>query len=593
MRKVKFAVFAFVFFVFAFGANADVLGQGQRFFISPQYDGQSRTWVNATLRYVSEKVYFYVENDYWNSISEAVRSQNLSQIEDLAREFDTRIYPIETGFFGSEPNPGIDNDPRITVLLTPLIEHAGGYFDTTNEQSVAEVPNSNQREIIYINTNSLADKNKIYTFLDHEFQHLISFNQKEKLRGVSDDIWLNELRSEYASTLLGYNEIYEGSHLQRRIGALLGDPSDSLTEWKNLTADYGQIGLFGEYIAEHFSPQVIADTLKNKSAGFNSLAESLTANGYPGTFLDIYRDWLIANFLNDSVLDPKFSYSRSDLGGLHVSATQTITELGDNTVLAISDSIKDWQGRWYDISQLQSGAKNVLKIDFNSPSLASFYISYLVFGTDGKYLAYDFNPTPSSNALYIPNIGSDAGRIVLMPIKKDKLAGFSSNEPTIPFTISFERVASVPLAAAAPNPILTPISSVAVNNSQLEPGTYNLKPSFSGGSLLRARGDSKVYVINGSWRRHIINSRIFGFYPGLGFEKVTEVEPEVLYQYRESNLIRPDGSQRVYEVDPRGVRHWLNISGEQFTSSGRSWEAIFMVNSSELNYYSLGQSILK
>ena len=98
-------------------------------------------------------------------------------------------------------------------------------------------------------------------------------------------------------------------------------------------------------------------------------------------------------------------------------------------------------------------------------------------------------------------------------------------------------------------------------------------------------------MIKGNWRRHIINSRIFGFYPGLGFEKVTEVEPAVINQYQESSLVRYAGSQRVYSIDAAGQRQWLNMSGEQFAASGRSWDAIFTVNSNELNYYRLGQSI--
>src|SRR3989338_9318425 len=134
MKNIKFFVTPiFIFFIFTLGANADTLGQGQLFFISPQYDHESRVTVNATLRYVSDNAYFYVENDYWTSISEIVRSQTLSQIAALAQEFDSRIYPIETQFFGSEPNPGIDNDPRIMILLTPLVEKAGGYYDTTNQ----------------------------------------------------------------------------------------------------------------------------------------------------------------------------------------------------------------------------------------------------------------------------------------------------------------------------------------------------------------------------------------------------------------------------------------------------------------------------
>lgn len=588
----------FVFFVFVFGASADTLGQNQRFFISLQYDAQSRAAVNATLRYVSERAYFYVTDDYWDSASAVARSQAIDQIKLLAQEFDARTYPIETQFFGAEPNPGIDGDSRITILLAPLIQNAGGYFDTTNQYPSAEVSNSNQREMIYLNVNELASTNKMFAFLAHEFQHLISFNQKENLRRVSDDIWLNELRSEYAVTLLGYNNVFEGSHLQRRVRAFLSDSYDSLTEWKNLPVDYGQIGLFGEYIAEHYSPQVIADTLKNNLAGISSINESLARNNFSENFDDIYRNWLIAGFLNNTAANSKFGYTRNELRNQNIIPTKVFNNLGENTTYAIADSIKDWQGRWYDISQLAAGQKNVLKIVFNSQSLASFDISYIIFKSDGSFFTNVFNPLPGSNIFYVPDMGSEASRIIFMPIKRDKLSGFSANEIPIPLTISMERVETLPenavLPSPLPSPTLAPIVAASDSGSQLYPEPYTLNPSLPDGSLIRARGDFKVYVVKGNWRRHIVSPKIFGFYPGLlGFDKVQEIEPSVLAQYQESNLIRYADSKRVYAVNENGARQWLNMSGGQFSASGRSWDAIFTINSRELNYYPLGQPIPK
>ena len=608
MDKIKLFIFlVFASFVLAFGANADTLGQGQQFFISSQYDAQSRSAVNATLRQVSEYAYFYIADEYWNGISASSRNQALNQVDSLAREFDQRIYPTEVQFFGSEPNPGIDGDPRVIILLVPLIENAGGYFDTANQYSRVEVPSSNQREMIYLNVNQLADQSKMFAFLAHEFQHLISFNQKENLRNVSDDIWLNELRSEYAPTLLGYNDIYEGSHLKRRADALIENPSDSLTEWKNLSADYGQIGMFGEYIAERWSPQVIADTLKNKSIGFNSLAESLVSNGFGDTFLDIFRNWLIANFLNDTSTDIRLGYSKTSLAGIHVPPTRVINNLGEGITSVVSDSIKDWQGKWYDISQLAAGQKNILKINFSSPSLTSFYISYLVFKPDGRYQVYAFNPTPGFETLYIPSIGTDVNRVVLMPIKKDKFSGFSANETPVQLTISFERSYSTLPVTAILHPVATPTPAIPTTGYSLpaspklqrgEPATH-----YPDGSLIRVRGGYKVYVISakggsasggkGLWRRHIISPKIFNFYPGLGFNKVLEVDPSVLDQYQESDLIRYADGQRVYAIDVLGTRRWLNMSGDQFIASGRVWDSIFEVNLPELTFYSTGVNIIK
>ncbi|MBI2063908.1 MAG: hypothetical protein HYT65_02855 [Candidatus Yanofskybacteria bacterium] len=591
MKQLKQYFFAILFLlVFAMSANADTLDQSQQFFISSQYDAQSRTMITATLIYISNRAYFYAADDYWNGANASVREQIIDQIKLLAQEFDSRIYPIETQFFGSEPNPGIDGDQRITILLTPLIQNAGGYFDTANQYPIAEVRDSNQREMIYLNIKEIASLNKMFAFLAHEFQHLISFNQKENLRRVSDDIWLNELRSEYAVTLLGYNNVFDDSHLERRVNALQNDPADSLTEWKNLSADYGQIGLLGEYIAEHWSPQVIADTLKNNLKSIPSLNDALARNGFSDTFADVYRNWLIANFLNDPSSNNRFSYANKGLNDFHVNSTRTINGLSDGAPLTIADTIKDWQGRWYDIS-FAPGRSNILKIALDSPSLTSFFVSYVVFGADGAYNVYSFNPAPGSNMIYIPGIGADVKRVVIMPVKKDKLSGFSANETPIMLSTSFERVESAPDNAFLPSPLVIPLASI--NNSTLETSNYKLETNLPDGSLVRARGDFKVYIIKGKWRRHITDSKIFNFYSGLGFDRVTEVDASVLEQYQVSELVRYAGDQKVYAVNENSMRQWLNMAPQQFSASGRAWDSIFEINLRELQFYKVGSNITR
>ena len=172
-----------------------------------------------------------------------------------------------------------------------------------------------------------------------------------------------------------------------------------------------------------------------------------------------------------------------------------------------------------------------------------------------------------------------------MPIKKDKISGFTSDEVAIPLALSVERTGAIPQEATAiptPSPsLLTPMIS-AVN--------FPL-PNIPDGSLIRADGDYKVYVVNGSWRRHIVSSKIFSFYPQFGFDKVKIVSPSVLAQYRESDLIRYQAGTKVYDVDESGEKHWLDISAGQFSASGRAWDSIFAINLSELNFYKQGAEI--
>lgn len=605
MASVKFSLdsrrtgyyLAILFFVLIFAllamslsslpANADTLNQGQQFFISSQYDAQARTSVTATLRKISNRAYFYAEDNYWNSVSQNMQNQISDQISALAQELDNRIYPAETQFFGSLRSAGVNGDSRITILLSPLIENAGGYYDTTNEYLKNQASNSNEREMIYLNIGQLNDQRRMNSFLAHEFQHLISFNQKEILNNVSDDVWLNELRSEYAVALLGYNDDFSGSNLERRLQSFINNSSDGLAEWKNLPADYGQVALFGEYLAEHWPASVIADTLKNNLIGVSSLNEALAKNGSAASFNNVFSDWLIANFLNDASINPKFGYTRDGLKNFHVAPNKTFLNLSDDITMVTSDSIKDWQGRWYDVSQFAPGQNGFLKIKFSSPSVTSFYIPYIIFKTDGSRIPSVFNPAYNSDTLYLGEIGKDLNRMVFMPIKKDKISGFGQEEVPISLTISLDRIKSAPQESTAP------LAVAAIPTGQQSSSRPTVQPRLSipDGSLVRAAGDYKVYVVRGNWKRHVISPKIFGFYPDFGFNKVKEIDPAVLNRYRESNLVRYNSSKRVYSVDEAGIKHWLNISGSQFTSSGRSWDSIFVVNLKELNFYPAGNNI--
>ena len=583
-KKVIPALAVLLFFaIFSHAAKADVLGQDQNFSISSTYDLQSRNSITATLKSVTEHAYFYVEDNYWNSASSTMQDQIINQINTLASEFNLRIYPTETQFFGAIRDAG---DGKVTVLLSPLVQEAGGYYDTANEYTKEQVAASNAREMVYLNISQLSDQRKMDSFLAHELQHLITFNQKNILRNVNDDTWLNELRSEYAVTLLGYNDIFDGSNLSYRLNSFLNDPGDSLTEWKNLPADYAEIDMFGEYVAEHWSPNVIADTIKSPFTGIASLEDALAKNGFKDSFKDVFNSWLAANFLNDTSLNSKFGYSRGGMTNFHIVPSRVLNNLTDDVTFVVSDSIKDWQGRWYDISQFSPGKNNFLRINFSSPSLASFHVPYIVFKTDGSMTMGTFNPDSNANVLYLGQIGVDINRVLLMPVKQDKISGFGASETPVTLTFTVDRTASMSQSTlVTPTSLPTPVVPMTTITN---PG-----PFLTDGSLVRARGDSKVYLIMGKWKRHIISSKIFGFYKQFGFDKVQEVEPSVLTNYQESNLVRYGSSSKVYIVDESGNKHWLNITYKQFVLSGRSADSIFPINLAEFNFYRTSFNVTK
>ena len=524
--KIRIAVsLGILLFLAVPNVHADVVGDQHAFSIDPSYDSQGRSQITATLRLISQRGYFYVGDDYWSELNPASREQLRNLMDTLGQEFDSRVYPTETAFFGSEPNPGIDGDPRITFVLTALRYNGGGYFDSSHEYSKSQIAQSNEREMFFLNTSQFTDANRLFSFIAHEFQHMISFNQKEKLRDVSDDIWLNELRSEYAITLIGYSTPYETSNLGRRVGSFLQQPSDSLTEWKNLIGDYGQIALLGEYIVEHWSPRVIANTLATSAISIPSINDALAKEGFHESFRDIFEGWMIANALNDPALGSKYVYTNPNLANIRVSPTQTISDVSDAAVISITANMKDWEQRWYDIRGFLPGNNPVLKITFTSPTNFPMRVPYVVFNQDGTSSVH--LTTSATQEIDIPNVGNTVSRVIVMPYLSNKVQDFLADEPSVNVLIRFERVAA----------------SAVLHE----------------GDFIRATGDKDIYIINeNGYKRIVLSPKICLQYGHLGARGCFDAVHEVTMTVRDSYTTSPyytngeteDGE--VYRLDETG-----------------------------------------
>lgn len=577
MKKILISSAAIVFLcVAAPVAHADVLDQQEVFSVSSQYDYYGRSSVDATLKYISSKAYFYIEDDFWNQTLPFDKAQVLSGIQAIGTEFDNVIYPTEVNFFGTEPNPGIDGDGRITILVTPLEKNVGGYFDSTHEFSQSVYPESNEREMLIINSRDVIDQQKMFTFFSHEFQHLISYNQKEQLRGVADDIWLNELRSEYAITLTGNNDPFAGSALQKRAISLIENPQDSLTEWKNMFADYGQIALLAEYIAEHWSPRVIADTLQRSSVGVISMNEALQKNGFSDTFERVYGKWLVTNLINDPAAGGTYHYTNNNLKDLRIFPTEKITSLDELESVEVDAALRDWEPRWYDLVSLtpSSIGNNTLKISVSSSSVSSFTVVYMTVNAQGQTSVSFFKPTAQNAVIAVPNIGSDIRRVAVIPFKHDRLSGFTSNEPVLPLTIRFERVQDGAVPTPTPNP-----------SGRVTPEQFGLQE----GDFIRANGDNDIYIVNAfGYKRLVLSPEICRQYGHLGrrgcFDAVKIVTTDVRDAFVTSHFYTNGETHD-------GVVYQMIITGEDSArlvvtdKSSVTSEQIFLFNTREQNRY--------
>jgi immune inhibitor A len=275
-------------------------GDQRQFYVQNAVTNQNFQ-VDATLRYVGDHVYFWIQNGV---------SYRASDLERLARTFDQEIYPTTRAYFGSEWNPGIDNDPRLYILYAGgLGTRIAGYFSSKDSVHPLAHKFSNGNEMFLLNADTvgLAD-NFAYSVLAHEFQHMIHWYQDR-----NETSWLNEGFSELAAFLNGYG----GGGFDY---VYTSDPDIQLNDWPNqpgtTTPHYGASFLFVTYFLDRFGDEATQALVAHPENGLESvdavlaemgLTDPLT--GLPVTADDVFSDWAVANYLRDAgIADGRYTY---------------------------------------------------------------------------------------------------------------------------------------------------------------------------------------------------------------------------------------------------------------------------------------------
>ena len=276
------------------------VGDKRKFWVSNS-DTQEHTQITAELKYVTEVVAVWVQD--------GVR-MNQNDLEASAIRFTEKTYPTNREFFGSEWNPGVDNDPRLHILhARGLGENVAGYYSSADEYSKQVNEYSNQREMFYISADSgNSEPNSPYYdgTLAHEFQHMIHWANDR-----NETSWVNEGMSELASYLNGFDVGgHDLSYAQRPDTQLTtwGDPSE-----ESNSEHYGASYLFMAYFLDRFGEDLtkaVVASDKNGVAGFNAALEQA---GRSERFDDIFADWVVANYLDAPEVDDEGRYGYSDI----------------------------------------------------------------------------------------------------------------------------------------------------------------------------------------------------------------------------------------------------------------------------------------
>ena len=419
-------------------ASADYLGQTSSFYIESTYDKSGRERIPAVLEKISSQLYFYLDSNWWGSLNFEEQLETRKNLDSLTKEFEEKIYPTLTSVFGEEEKPGIDKDSHITILLHPMPDEAGGYFRGGDGYPLAQAPQSNEREMLYLNSKYLGTP-FVKSFLSHELTHLITFSQKEKKYGLEEDVWLNEARAEYAPTLLGYDDVSESSNLRRRVKNFLEKPSDSITEWQGKPQDYGALNLFTQYLVDQYGIKILVDSLHSSETGVTSLNETLKKGGFGEDFAQVFVDWTIAVFVNDCSFGEKYCYKNPNLANFRVAPSVNFLPMVGESTLSLQDQTKNWAGNWHKFV----GGKENLKLEFTGFPKANFQIPYLLQNSKGN-LTLDFLRLDSNQKgeIFVLDFGKKNVSLTIIPSLQDKISKFTSSEPAFAFSWKASTLAS-------------------------------------------------------------------------------------------------------------------------------------------------------
>ena len=290
---VALAAFAPALVVPGAAGAAPVTGVSESFWVE-YWDTGEYVRIQATPQYVGEHVAVYVDDR--ESLSEYL-------VDQLGATFDETIYPALTSAYGSEPNPGIDGDPRVAILVYDFNDGTNSIDGSFNCRDIDPAGSaggpSNRREMFYLNREAiLAEPDNIGALAAHEFTHLILHFRDAILdpspSRAPEETWLLEGFTTYGEHLAGYDGRTNG-----QLQSFMNDPNFNLTRWQGVRANYGASYSFMRYLAEREGPDFIYLLANQPLDGIAGIDATLADIGSSDSFATLFDDWVVAAFLHD------------------------------------------------------------------------------------------------------------------------------------------------------------------------------------------------------------------------------------------------------------------------------------------------------
>lgn len=264
---------------------------GPRTITAPTYQpGDGRTFYNddaeieATLVAVTENTYFWVAEDV---------NINTADVIAAANQFEEAYYDPLVQLFGTVWQPGVDNDPRFSVLhLGSSSADELGYFRTEDVYPQSLFDYSNEQEIIYLNMGELEMGEDLYfATLVHEVQHLIQWNMDP-----GETAWMNEGLSQLAEIYLGFTDTADTLDY-------LENPATRLNSWNYeddaVYAHYAGAYLFLVYIWEQLGDTAVQELARHPATGMAGVYAILQGFAPDLSLEQFTANWAAANYLDN------------------------------------------------------------------------------------------------------------------------------------------------------------------------------------------------------------------------------------------------------------------------------------------------------
>jgi hypothetical protein len=238
---------------------------------------------------------------------------------EVIEEFDNNIHDTDVGYFGQYADrPGPYDDYKVQIMVFNVKDeffydpdNAAGFIEGYFWSDIADYFYTNA---FHMDTYQwwrrqggnppMVDpyNNFDYSYLSvraweyegtfaHEFQHLIHYD-----RDPDEFSWVDEGCATLAEWLCGYG--FSPGHISEYLLWFWDTP---LTIWEGYLADYGASFLWTFYMYQHYGgAELLTHLVEDQANGIEGWENALAAMHVRRSFDQIFQDWCIANYLDDT-----------------------------------------------------------------------------------------------------------------------------------------------------------------------------------------------------------------------------------------------------------------------------------------------------